>query len=98
MGAVPSYTFPNVTANHTIFTSFESDASDTVIIDNGDDPGTSYTGTWSVSSASGWYDTEALWSRDGRCYPDGPSPLPFPAIIMLPCGGLFGLHAARTYR
>ena len=67
VGAVTSYTFPNVTANHTISASFVSDDSGSVIIDNGD-IGTSFTGTWAASSASGWFDTEALWSRDGSIY------------------------------
>jgi PKD repeat protein len=66
VGAVASYTFTNVTDNHTIAASFEADLG-SVIIDNGD-PETSYTGTWAVSSASGWYGTNSVWSRDGSIY------------------------------
>jgi len=38
-----------------------------VVIDNGD-PGTSYTGGWDVSGASGPYGTNSFWSRDGAKY------------------------------
>jgi PKD repeat protein len=38
-----------------------------VVIDNGN-PGTSYTGTWQVSSGTGYYGTNSLWSRDGATY------------------------------
>ena len=72
VGAVTSYTFTNVTANHTIAASFDSDASVSVIIDNGD-PQTSHTGTWQVSGALDPWDPAAssptsLWSRNGDTY------------------------------
>jgi hypothetical protein len=38
-----------------------------VVIDNGG-PGTSYTGTWGVSGATGSYGTPSVWSRDGSKY------------------------------
>ena len=38
-----------------------------VIIDNGA-TGTSYTGTWPVSGATGYYGTNSLWSRNGDTY------------------------------
>ncbi|MCG2711508.1 MAG: PKD domain-containing protein [Candidatus Omnitrophica bacterium] len=38
-----------------------------VIIDNGA-PGTSYTGTWQVSSATNPYGSNSLWSRSGTTY------------------------------
>jgi hypothetical protein len=38
-----------------------------VIIDNGK-AGTSYTGSWSVSGASGYYGSDSVWSRDGATY------------------------------
>jgi hypothetical protein len=38
-----------------------------VVIDNGG-PGTSYTGTWDVSSATGSYGSKSVWSRDGTKY------------------------------
>ncbi|MDL1984910.1 MAG: GDSL-type esterase/lipase family protein, partial [Deltaproteobacteria bacterium] len=66
VGAVASYTFTNVTDNHTIAASFEADLG-SVIIDNGD-PETSSTGAWSVSSAPGWHGTNSVWSRDGSIY------------------------------
>jgi PKD repeat protein len=66
VGAVATYTFTNVTADHTIAATFEADLG-SVIIDNGD-PETSYTGTWAVSSAPGWHGTNSVWSRDGSIY------------------------------
>jgi len=39
----------------------------TTIIDNGD-PGTSFTGTWEVSSGTGAYGTDSLWGRGGATY------------------------------
>ena len=38
-----------------------------VIIDNGD-AGTSYTGTWAVSGATGSYGANSVWSRNGTTY------------------------------
>jgi hypothetical protein len=38
-----------------------------IIIDNST-AGTSFTGTWAVSGASGYYGTNSLWSRDGAKY------------------------------
>ena len=38
-----------------------------VVIDNGK-PGTSYTGSWAASGASGYYGSNSLWSRDGTAY------------------------------
>jgi len=38
-----------------------------LIIDNGQ-AGTSYTGTWYVSGGTGFYGTNALWSRNGPTY------------------------------
>ncbi len=38
-----------------------------IVIDNGG-AGTSYTGAWYVSGASGYYGTNSLWSRDGATY------------------------------
>jgi len=37
------------------------------IIDNGG-PGTSYTGTWAVSGATGSYGSKSVWARDGAKY------------------------------
>jgi hypothetical protein len=37
------------------------------VIDNGD-PGTSYTGTWGISGATGAYGSKSVWSRDGTKY------------------------------
>jgi peptidoglycan/xylan/chitin deacetylase (PgdA/CDA1 family)/lysophospholipase L1-like esterase len=42
------------------------DPSDTVV-DNGG-PGTSFTGGWDISGASGSYGTNSVWSRDGSKY------------------------------
>ena len=42
-------------------------ASAEVVIDNGR-PGTSSTGDWAVSGASGSYGTNSVWSRDGSTY------------------------------
>lgn len=39
----------------------------TVTIDNGD-PGTSYTGTWGVSSGTGSWGADSLWGRGGATY------------------------------
>jgi len=65
VGAASTYTFNNVTANHSIGATFALDASaQEIIIDNGD-PGTSYTGAWYVSGGTGPYDTDSLWSRNG---------------------------------
>jgi len=38
-----------------------------VIIDNGE-PGTSYTGSWSISGGTSPYGDDSLWSRDGATY------------------------------
>ncbi|MGB9716140.1 MAG: hypothetical protein ACPL1G_07020, partial [Thermodesulfovibrionales bacterium] len=38
-----------------------------IIIDNGQ-PGTSYTGSWSVSGGTQPYGADSLWSRDGATY------------------------------
>jgi hypothetical protein len=38
-----------------------------VVIDNGG-PGTSYTGTWEVSGATGYYGVNSVFSRDGSTY------------------------------
>jgi hypothetical protein len=38
-----------------------------VVIDNGD-PGTSFTGVWSISGAANPYGANSLWSRDGTTY------------------------------
>lgn len=38
-----------------------------VVVDDGD-PGTSSTGTWSLSGGTGPYGTQSLWSRDGATY------------------------------
>lgn len=43
------------------------DAPEEVIIDN-KDSGTSRTGTWSTSSAPGYYGTGSVWSRDGATF------------------------------
>ncbi len=39
-----------------------------VFVDNGDDPGTSSTGTWSVSGGSDPYGADSLWARNGATY------------------------------
>ncbi|BBO77678.1 hypothetical protein DSCW_50950 [Desulfosarcina widdelii] len=65
VGAVDAYTFPDVTTDHTIEAYFESEIS--VIIDNGD-PETTNSGGWSISSATGSYGSDSLWSRDGSTY------------------------------
>jgi hypothetical protein len=65
VGAISAYTFNNVTAKHSLVAAFALDTSaQEIIIDNGD-PGTSYTGAWYVSSGTGPYDTDSLWSRNG---------------------------------
>ena len=67
-GTIPSYTFSNVTANHTIETTFARNYSSyETIIDNGD-PDTSATGTWNVSAGEDPFGTDSLWSRDGATY------------------------------
>ena len=38
-----------------------------IIIDNGQS-GTSFTGTWSTSAATGFYGTDSLWGRNGATY------------------------------
>ena len=38
-----------------------------IVIDNGG-PGTSYTGTWAPSGATGYYGKNSVWSRDGSRY------------------------------
>jgi len=38
-----------------------------LVVDNGD-PGTSSTGIWHTSAASGYYGTESLWGRDDATY------------------------------
>ena len=43
------------------------EASADVIIDNST-AGTSFTGSWSASGATGYYGTNSLWSRDGATY------------------------------
>jgi PKD repeat protein len=53
---------PGVTASLVVGT-----PSAEVIIDNGG-TGTSYTGTWAVSGATGYYGASALWSRNGATY------------------------------
>ncbi len=53
---------PGVTASLVVGT-----PSAEVIIDNGE-TGTSYTGTWYTSSATGYYGTDSLWSRNGATY------------------------------
>jgi hypothetical protein len=68
VGTINSYTFLNVTANHTIEATFTRDSSPAeTIIDNGD-PGTSFTGTWNVSEGADPYGTDSLYSRDGATY------------------------------
>ena len=42
-------------------------SSNEIVIDNGD-PGTSYTGTWSPSSGSGFYDSNSLYARPDATY------------------------------
>jgi anthranilate/para-aminobenzoate synthase component II len=42
-------------------------ASTEVVIDNGK-PGTSFTGSWAPSGASGYYGSNSVWSRDGTAY------------------------------
>ncbi|MCE5184925.1 MAG: hypothetical protein LLF76_02225 [Planctomycetaceae bacterium] len=42
-------------------------STDDIIIDNGD-PGTSFTGTWGISGATGAYGTDSLWARGGAAY------------------------------
>ncbi|MEW6053688.1 MAG: fibronectin type III domain-containing protein [Nitrospirota bacterium] len=66
-GAVASYTFTNITAPHTIEAVFESDPYALNVVDNGD-PGTSYTGTWSISGGKHPYGADSLWSRNGTTY------------------------------
>jgi len=69
VGAVTSYTFSNVTGNHTITAAFEIDtpkpppSPNEIIIDNGDE-GTSFTGTWTVSSCPNPYGENSLYSWD----------------------------------
>jgi len=63
VGAVQSYTFYAVTSNRTIAATFAVDnPSQETIIDNRD-AATSRTGTWSVSSGSGSYGVDSVFSR-----------------------------------
>lgn len=66
-GAVASYTFTNITAPHTIEAVFESDPYALNVVDNGD-PGTSYTGAWTISGGKAPYGADSLWSRNGATY------------------------------
>lgn len=67
VGAVNSYTFSNITANHTIDVSFESDRKSLIIIDNGE-PGTFSTGVWAKSGGTLPYGADSLWARAGATY------------------------------
>ena len=68
VGAVASYTFTNVTADHTIAASFEAGTIPiTIIIDNRDAQ-TSQTGTWPVSGAADPYSIDSFYSRDGTTF------------------------------
>jgi hypothetical protein len=66
VGAVTSYTFKNITSNHVIRATFEPSVYQ-FIVDNLTCC-TSQTGTWSISSASGAYGADSLWSRDGATF------------------------------
>ena len=73
VGAVTSYTFSNVTGNHTIMAVFEIDAPKSpsspneIIIDNGDE-GTSFIGKWKVSSCPNPYGQNSLYSWDSEAH------------------------------
>ena len=63
VGAIQSYTFYDVASNHTIAATFAVDnLSQETIIDNRD-VATSRAGTWSVSSGSGSYGADSVFSR-----------------------------------
>jgi len=66
--AVQSYTFYNVTSNHTIGATFAADNnSQEMIIDN-HDAATSHTGTWSISSGNGSYGVDSVFGRNGATF------------------------------
>ncbi|MEW6054964.1 MAG: GDSL-type esterase/lipase family protein, partial [Nitrospirota bacterium] len=67
-GAISTYTFENVTANHTIQAVFAPDAPPQEIIIDNRDASVSYTGTWAISGASNPYAIDSVWSRDGTTY------------------------------
>jgi lysophospholipase L1-like esterase len=74
-GAITLYTFFDVASDHTIEATFALDApTQETIIDNRS-ASTSYTGTWSVSGATGFYGTDSVWSRDGATFTWRFSPL-----------------------
>jgi lysophospholipase L1-like esterase len=74
-GAITLYTFFDVASDHTIEATFALDAPmQETIIDNRS-ASTSYTGTWSVSGATGFYGTDSVWSRDGATFTWRFSPL-----------------------
>ena len=68
VGAVASYTFSNVTADHTIAASFEAGTIPTTIIIDNRDAQTSQTGTWPVSGAADPYSIDSFYSRDGTTF------------------------------
>ena len=73
VGALTSYTFSNVTGNHTITAAFEMDTPkpppppNEIIIDNGDE-GTSFSGKWKVSSCPNPYGQNSLYSWDSEAH------------------------------
>jgi hypothetical protein len=68
VGAVQSYTFSNVTSNHTIGATFAADnSSQETIIDNRD-AATSHTGTWSTSNGSNSYGVDSVFGRNGSTF------------------------------
>jgi hypothetical protein len=68
VGIIDSYTFYDVTSNHTIGATFAVDnPSQETIIDNRD-AATSHTGTWSVSSGGGSYGVDSVFGRNGATF------------------------------
>ena len=68
VGAVASYTFTNVTADHTIAASFEPGTIPTTSIIDNRDSQISKTGTWPVSGGANPYGIDSFYSRDGTTF------------------------------
>src|SRR5512135_1963409 len=71
---------------------FAFDAHADVIIDNGQ-AGTSYTGTWSASSAAGYYGTNSLWSYKSSSGGSAPT---YTWSATLPQSGTYDVYAWWT--
>lgn len=65
VGKVTTYSFIDITDDQSITAGFEptKTTADTIIIDDGD-PGTTAVGTWKVSSGTGYYGEQSVYSRE----------------------------------